>query len=112
MLALHAEGKTVGETTRCDVFGVSLGEAAKLKVAMLAGQLRAAGVRVDLIYGDRGIRGAMRAAGRSGARIALIVDDCAIKADGVGVRDLATGEQISVAVDSVVAEVISRIAPS
>ncbi|KJX75672.1 histidine--tRNA ligase [Mycobacterium lepromatosis] len=112
LLALHAEGKTVGEATRCDVFGVSLGEAAKLKVAMLAGQLRAAGVRVDLVYGDRGFRGAMRAAVRSGARIALIVGDGAVEVGCVGVRDLATGEQVSVPVDSVVFEVISRIAPA
>jgi histidyl-tRNA synthetase len=38
----------VGETTRCDVFGVPLSEQAKLRLAMLAGRLRADGVRVDL----------------------------------------------------------------
>jgi len=37
----------VGETSRCDVFGVPLGEQAKLRLAVLAGQLRASGARVD-----------------------------------------------------------------
>ncbi|MDT5218114.1 MAG: histidyl-tRNA synthetase, partial [Mycobacterium sp.] len=69
LLALRAEGKSVGETTRCDVFGVSLSEAAKLRLAVLGGALRAAGVRVDQAYGDRGLKGAMRAADRSGARL-------------------------------------------
>ncbi|WP_116540567.1 histidine--tRNA ligase [Mycobacterium uberis] len=109
LLALHAEGKTVAETTRCDVFGVPLNEAAKLKVAVLAGRLRAAGVRVDLAYGDRGLKGAMRAADRSGARVALVVGDRDIEAGSVGVKDLATGEQVSVSVDSVVAKVISLL---
>jgi histidyl-tRNA synthetase len=105
---LRAEGKNVGETTRCDVFGVPLSEPAKLQLAVLAAQLRASGVRVDLAYGDRGLKGAMRAADRSGARIALIAGDRDIEAGTVGVKDLATGDQVSVPVDSVVAEVLSR----
>ena len=56
MLALRAEGKTVGETARVDVFCVPLGEQAKVELAVLAAELRAAGVRVDLAYGDRGSR--------------------------------------------------------
>ena len=109
LLALRAEDKDVGPTTRCDVFGVPLGEQAKLRLAVLAGQLRAAGVRVDLAYGDRGLKGAMRAADRSGARLALVAGDRDIDAGTVGVKDLTTGEQVDVATDSVVVEVISRL---
>jgi histidyl-tRNA synthetase len=109
LLALQAEGKTVGQTTRCDVFGVSVGEQAKLRLAVLAGQLRAAGVRVDLAYGDRGVKGAMRAADRSGARLALVAGDRDIEAGTVGVKDLTTGEQVDVPKDSVVAEALSRL---
>ena len=43
VLALKAEGKTVGETARVDVFCVPLGDAAKLVLAKLAGELRARG---------------------------------------------------------------------
>ena len=110
LLALKAEGKTVGEAALVDVFGVPLGDEAKLMLARLAGALRAAGVRVDLAYGDRGMKGAMRAADRSGARIALVAGDRDVDAGTVGVKDLTTGEQIDVAVDAVVAEVVSRLA--
>ena len=72
LLALKAEGKTIGDTARVDVFGVPLGEQAKTQLSVLAARLRAAGVRVDLAYGDRGMKGAMRAADRSGASIALV----------------------------------------
>lgn len=103
-------GQDGGDSARCDVFGVPLGEAAKLRLAVLAGRLRAAGVRVDLAYGDRGLKGAMRAAARSGARVALVAGDRDIEAGTVAVKDLTTGEQVSVSMDSVVAEVISRLA--
>ncbi|WP_113964370.1 histidine--tRNA ligase [Mycobacterium shimoidei] len=110
LLALQAEGKEVGVRARCDVFGVPLGEQAKQRLAVLAGRLRAAGVRVDLAYGDRGLKGAMRAADRSNARIALIAGDRDIEAGTVGVKDLASGEQVDVAADEVVAEILSRLA--
>lgn len=109
MLALRAEGKTVGDASRCEVFGVPLGERAKLELAVVAAELRAAGARVDLVYGDRGVKGAMRAADRSGARIALVAGDRDIEAGTVGVKDLATGQQVDVARSSVVAEVLSRL---
>jgi histidyl-tRNA synthetase len=109
MLALQAEGKDVGVAARCEVFAVPLGEQAKLRLAVLASRLRAAGVRVDLAYGDRGLKGAMRAADRSGARIALVAGDRDIEAGSIGVKDLATGQQVDVATESVVDEVVSRL---
>ena len=110
MLALRAEGKTVGDTTRCEVFGVPLGEAAKLELARLAAALRAAGVRVDLAYGDRGVKGAMRAADRSGARLALVAGDRDIEAGTVGVKDLSTGDQVEVPLAAAVAAVLEKLA--
>ncbi|KLO25768.1 histidyl-tRNA synthetase [Mycolicibacter heraklionensis] len=109
LLALAAEGKAVGQTSRCDVFGVGLSEAAKLRLAVIGAQLRAAGVRVDLAYGDRGLKGAMRAADRSGAVIALVAGDRDLEAGTVGVKNLATGEQVDVPIEGVVAEVRRRL---
>ena len=109
LLALQAEGKSVGEATRCDVFAVPLGGPATLTLAALAARLRALGVRVDMAYGGRGLKGAMRIADRSGARIALVVGDRDIDAGTIGVKNLATGEQVSVAEGAVVAEVLSLL---
>ena len=110
VLALRVEGKTVGTRSRCDVFCVPLGEDAKTQLAVLAARLRAAGVRVDLAYGDRGLKGALRAADRSGASVALVAGSRDVEAGVVGVKDLSTGEQVEVAADAVVAEVLSRVA--
>jgi histidyl-tRNA synthetase len=111
VLALTAEGKSVGSLARVDVFCVPLGEQAKLELVKVAATLRAAGVRVDLSYGDRGIKGAMKGADRSGAAMALVAGDRDIEAGTVGVKNLATGEQVDVSADSVVAEVLSRLNP-
>ncbi|MCV7153357.1 histidine--tRNA ligase [Mycolicibacterium pyrenivorans] len=109
LLALRAEGRSVGDSARVDVFAVPLGADAKVRLAVVAAQLRASGVRVDLAYGDRGLKGAMRAADRSGATIALVAGDRDLEAGTVGVKSLTSGEQVDIAVDDVVAEVLSRL---
>ena len=109
VLALRAEGRTVGEAARVDVFCVPIGDVAKSGLVRLAGALRAAGVGVDLAYGDRGMKGAMRAADRSGARFALVVGDRDVEAGTVGVKDLGSGEQVDLPVDDVVTYVADRL---
>ncbi|CDO11212.1 histidine--tRNA ligase [Mycolicibacterium cosmeticum] len=109
LLALRAEGKTVGAAGRVDVYGVPLGEAAKLELAKIAAALRAAGARVDLAYGDRSLKGAMKGADRSGARLALVAGDRDIEAGTIGVKDLSNGEQTDVPAADVVSEVLARL---
>lgn len=109
LLALRAEGKTVGETARVDVYAVPLGGDAKVRLAVLGAQLRAAGVRVDVAYGDRSLKGAMKGADRSGATIALVAGDRDLEAGTIGVKNLSTGEQVNVAIDDVVDDVLSRL---
>ncbi|MFC0447061.1 histidine--tRNA ligase [Rhodococcus jostii] len=105
VLALAAEGKTAGSTARCEVFGVPLGDEAKAKLVVIAQQLRAQGIRVDLAYGNRGVKGAMKAADRSGAALALVLGDRDIAEGTVGIKNLATGDQESVSSADVVARV-------
>ncbi len=109
LLALRAEGKSVGSVSRADVYCVPLGAGAKLKLAALAAALRGAGVRVDMAYGDRGLKGAMRAADRSGASFALVAGDRDIEAGTVGVKDLSTGDQVDITTSAVIAEVLARL---
>ncbi|SEL46085.1 histidine--tRNA ligase [Rhodococcus maanshanensis] len=105
VLALAAEGKTAGSPARCEVFGVPLGDEAKAQMVVIAAQLRAAGIRVDMAYGGRGVKGAMKAADRSGAKIALVLGERDIVDGVIGVKDLATGDQRQVQLGEVVTEV-------
>ncbi|BBX51875.1 histidine--tRNA ligase [Mycolicibacterium poriferae] len=109
LLALRAEGKSAADAARVDVYAVPLGGDAKVALAVLAARLRAAGVRVDVAYGDRSLKAGMKGADRSGASIALVAGDRDLQAGTVGVKSLATGEQVDVAVADVVNDVLSRL---
>ena len=95
-LACLAEGLSVGNAERCDVFLVPLGAAAKDAVVVLGGQLRSAGVRVDIAYGDRALKGAMKGADRSGASYAVVLGDRDLEAGEAQLKDLRTHEQSAV----------------
>lgn len=110
LLACQAEGLAVGEAARCEIFGVPLGEAARSRMVALAGALRAAGVRVDLAYGGRGVKGSMKAADKSGARFALVLGDRDL-AEGIAqLKDLASGDQRPVPLDDVITEIRTALA--
>ena len=83
-----------------------LGDTARRRLIVLAAALRRAGVRVDLAYGGRGLKGAMKAADRSGARFALVLGERDLEAGQVGLKDLATGEQAAVPLDDAVEAVL------
>jgi histidyl-tRNA synthetase len=96
MLALEAEGVTIPEDDRLRAFVVPLGAAAKAWAVQTVGRLRAVGIASDLAYGDRGLKGAMKAADRSGARWAVVVGDRDLEAGVVQLKDLSNGEQTAV----------------
>jgi histidyl-tRNA synthetase len=93
LLASQAEGVAVGNPARCEIYGVPMGSAASLRLATLAGELRRAGYRVDMAYGGRALKTAMRAADASGAVLALVLGDREIEEGTVVVRDLRSGHQ-------------------
>jgi histidyl-tRNA synthetase len=72
--------------------------------------LRAVGVRADLAYGDRGMKGAMKAADRSGARFAIVLGERDLAAGEAQVKELATGEQVSVPLDRLVEHLAGALA--
>lgn len=110
LLACRAEGVQPWSEARAEVFGVPLGDAAKRRLVVIAAELRRAGVRVDLAYGGRGLKGAMKSADRSGARFALVLGERDLEAGTVGVKDLASGDQRALPLDSVVTELVAKLA--
>ena len=92
-------------------FVVPLGAEAKAVAFRLVGRLREAGVAADMVYGDRGLKGAMKAADRSGASHAVVIGDRDL-AEGVGqLRDLRSGEQVAVPVGELFERVRATVLP-
>jgi histidyl-tRNA synthetase len=100
LLACDAEGVFAAPGSALDVFVVDATDG--MVARDLAHELRLAGLRTDRAFDGRSMKAQMKAAGRSGARVAVIVGGQEL-ADGTAtVRDLAAGEQEVVPRDKVV----------
>lgn len=102
LLAAEAEGLELADGAQVRCFCIPLGDDARHVTVGLLGRLRAAGVGADMAFDSRGLKGAMKAADRSGARFALIIGEEEIAARAVMVRDLLEGTQEPVPLDEVV----------
>ena len=109
VLALTAEGVEPPVEQSLSVFVVPLGAAAKAYAVTLVGRLRAAGLAADLAYGDRGMKGAMRAADRSGAAYAVVLGDRDLEAGQAQLKDLREHAQVSVPLDDLVATIEEKL---
>ena len=112
VLAMEAERAAAGaETTpaACQVFGVPLGAEAHADVLTLMTNLRRAGVNADMAFGARGLKGALRAADRSGAAFAVLIGAEERRAGTVSIKDLTTGDQQDVAATQATDWLIERL---
>ncbi len=110
VLAMEAEGITVDASVhRVDVYGVALGADAKRRMSVIINELRANGIACDMSFGDRGLKGAMKGANRSGARFALVLGEQELEAGTIAVKDMAAQEQKDVALDDVVSTLRSQL---
>lgn len=103
MLALRAEGVDVAPAARVDVYGVALGAEARAAMVPLLASLRDAGLRVDMAFGNRGMKGAFKGAGRSGAAHTLVLGEQEIAEGNCIIKNMADGQQRTVALNEVVA---------
>jgi histidyl-tRNA synthetase len=109
VLALEAEGVELDIPAATSVYAVPIGEEARRLLFGVVNELRRAGVATDFSYGGKGLKAAMKAANRSGARYAVVVGERDL-AEGVAqLKDMESGEQQAVALDGIVDELRSRL---
>jgi histidyl-tRNA synthetase len=100
LLACDAEGVLPAPDSVLDVFVVDTTDGSAARD--LAQELRGAGLRTDRAYDGRSMKSQMKAAGRSGARVAVIVGEREAADKTATVRDLGRAEQQIVPRDQVV----------
>jgi histidyl-tRNA synthetase len=88
---------------RADVALAALGEPAMRRGMKLATEMRAAGLRVELLSPGRGLKALLRRADRIGARYAVIIGDNELESGTATLRDLQTSTQSEVAQDDLIA---------
>jgi histidyl-tRNA synthetase len=71
----------------------------------LAAEMRAAGLRVELLSPGRGLKALLRRADKIGARYAVIIGDNELARSGATLRDLKTSTQREVKQSDLVAEI-------
>ena len=96
LLACEAESIELPAEMSLHLFIVPLDESAKLAALSLAHQLREAGFSVDMAYGDRALKGGMKAADKSGARFSLVLGGDEISSGQAKLKNMQTGESFSV----------------
>ncbi|AIV37509.1 histidine--tRNA ligase [Streptomyces sp. R1] len=109
VLALEAEGIELDIPSATSVFAVPLGEEARRVLFAKVTELRKNGVAADFSYGGKGLKAAMKAANRSGARYALVLGERDLAEGVVQLKDMESGEQTAIGVNEIVAELESRL---
>lgn len=85
-----------------DLFIVPIGEAARLKAVALVDEVRKAGFVAEMGYGDRSLKGAMKAADKLSARNVLVLGDAELNSNEGFLKRMSDGNEVSVTLDSLI----------
>jgi len=102
LLAAEAEGVIAVDHFVSDLFIIPLGDEAMPKALQLATDLRSAGKIVEIAFGDRSLKSAMKAADKSGARNVVVLGDEEIARQSVELKNMNTGISVSVTIESII----------
>ena len=95
LMACQAEGSLPGNLNQIELFIAPISHPAKALAFKLLTQLRIAGISCDMAFGDRALKGAMKAADKSGAKYGLVIGDDEIKSGMGQLKLMSSGEVIS-----------------
>lgn len=95
LLALRAEGKTL-DVTQCDVYVISIGDEARKYGLGIVQQMRASGYIADFAFGNRSLKGALKAADKLNTRFVIVIGDEEVQSKRVNLKNMVTGENQSI----------------
>ena len=100
LLAADAEGVIGSDSFVSDLFIIPLGEKAKVQALTIASSLRAKGKKVEIAFGDRALKGAMKGADKNGAMHVIVLGDSEISSGTALLKEMKSGAETSVKIDS------------
>ncbi|MEF9881810.1 histidine--tRNA ligase [Streptomyces sp. P9-A4] len=110
VLALEAEGVELDIPAVTSVFAVAIGEEARRLLFGKVTELRRAGIAADFAFGGKSLKGAMKDANRSGARLAVVAGERDLAEGVVQLKDMESGEQQAVTLDGLLDAVRATLA--
>jgi histidyl-tRNA synthetase len=110
LMAALAEDCLPKEINQIKLFIVPITEKGKGAAFNLLSELRSNGINCDMAYGDRGLKGGMKAADKSGALYGLVIGDDEIASGKCELKLMSSGEVLSSTLNA--SELIKRIGSS
>jgi histidyl-tRNA synthetase len=96
LLAAIAESTLPEQSFTSDLFLVALDESAKIAVLKLAADLRMQGATVEISFGDKSLKGAVKGADKSGAQFLVVIGSAELESGLVTLKRMNDGTSTSV----------------
>ncbi|CAN1644914.1 HisS Histidyl-tRNA synthetase [Candidatus Nanopelagicaceae bacterium] len=96
LLAAIAESTVPSQEFTSDLFIIPLGDEAKEQSLVLAQSLRNSGIQTEIAFGDRALKGAMKAADKSGARFVIVLGESELNEGVIELKRMSDGVVTSV----------------
>ena len=100
LLAAEAEEVIGSDSFVSDLFIIPLDESTKVQALTIASDLRKHGKTIEIAFGDRGLKGAMKAADKSGATYVIVLGESEVTSGMVEVKEMKSGQTSSVKIES------------
>jgi histidyl-tRNA synthetase len=95
VLACEAEGINLAESNPLACFIIPLGEEFEREALKIAAELRRQNLR-DFAFGGRALKGAMKAADKSGARYSFVLGERESQTEEIEIKELSSGKAQSI----------------
>ena len=99
LLAAQAEGVLAENQFSSDLFIIPLGENQKVAALSIAANLRNVGIRTEIAFGDRALKGAMKAADKRGSAYVIVLGDSELASGSVELKRMSDGSTRSVKIE-------------
>ena len=109
LLAAVAESTVPSQEFSSDLFIIPLGDDAKEQALVIAQNLQGSGIRTEIAFGDRALKGAMKAADKSGARYVIVLGESELTAGVVELKKMSDGVTSSVKIDQLQDELLRAL---
>ena len=100
LMACQAENSLPAVINQIQLFIAPITDAGKAAGFKLLAELREAGITCDMAYGDRALKGAMKAADKSGSKYVVVLGDTELASGSVELKEMSSGVSKSVTISA------------
>lgn len=109
IMVMEKQGCEFISPRECDIYIGSMGRTAQAKASALTAALRKEGVRAECDVMDRGVKAQMKYANKIGAAFSMIIGESELDEGRARLKNMRTGEELPVMLDSSFCDVFTDI---